>query len=286
MKKIEIIYEKPENLIPYVNNHKVHSDEQILRIASSIQEFGMDQPVVVDKNMVIIKGHGRREAALKLKLKTIPVIIADELDEYQVKAARIADNKSSSVEYDLDALKFDIGTLNLQGFNLASLGIQPLELDELMKELDQSNFENDFQEISDKVSQQQSEILPVVNVENENFYTDKIETPIYEPKGEKPVINDLIDLNKYKSLCQEIEQCNLSNEEKQFLMFAASRHIVFNYEKIANYYAHSGKTTQGLFENSALVIIDFNKAVENGFVKLSKEMNESYINNQDDDEQN
>ena len=286
MKKIEIIYEKPENLIPYVNNHKVHSDEQILRIASSIQEFGMDQPVVVDKNMVIIKGHGRREAALKLKLKTIPVIIADELDEYQVKAARIADNKSSSVEYDLDALKFDIGTLNLQGFNLASLGIQPLELDELMKELDQSNFENDFQEISDKVSQQQSEILPVVNVENENFYTDKIETPIYEPKGEKPFINDLIDLNKYKSLCQEIEQSNLSSEEKQLLMFAASRHIVFNYEKIANYYAHSGKTTQGLFENSALVIIDFNKAVENGFVKLSKEMNESYINNQDDDEQN
>ena len=286
MKKIEIIYEKPENLIPYVNNHKVHSDEQILRIASSIQEFGMDQPVVVDKNMVIIKGHGRREAALKLKLKTIPVIIADELDEYQVKAARIADNKSSSVEYDLDALKFDIGTLNLQGFNLASLGIQPLELDELMKELDQSNFENDFQEISDKVSQQQSEILPVVGVENENFYTDKIETPIYEPKGEKPFINDLIDLNKYKSLCQEIEQSNLSGEEKQFLMFAASRHIVFNYEKIANYYAHSGKTTQGLFENSALVIIDFDKAVENGFVKLSKEMNESYISNQEDDEQN
>lgn len=282
MKKIQVVYEKPENLIPYANNHKFHSDEQLMRLCSSIQEFGFDQPVVVDKNMVIIKGHGRREAALKLKLKTIPIVIADDLDEYRVKAARIADNKTSSNEYNLDALKFDIGTLKLQEFNLASLGVQPLELDQLMKELDQTDFANDFKEINNKVSQQESEILPVV--ENENIYSDKIETPIYEPSGEKPNLNDLVDLNKYKSLCSEIKQSNLSNEEKEFLIFSASRHIVFHYEKIANYYAHSIKSLQELFENSALVIIDFNKAIENGFVKLSKEMNESYINNEADEQ--
>jgi len=286
MNKLNIQYIDPKNIIPYVNNHKIHSDEQILRLASSIQEYGFDQPIVVDKNMVIIKGHGRREAAIRLNLKSIPVIVNEVLDEYQVKAARIADNKTSSNEYNLDALKFDIGTLNMQEYNLASLGIQPFELDQLMKELDQSNFTNDFQEISDKVSQQQSEILPVIKIENENFYTDKIETPIYEPKGEKPIITELIDLNKYKSLCNEIEKSNLSKDEKEFLLLAASRHIVFNYEKIANFYAHSAKTSQELFENSALVIIDFNKAVENGFVKLSKEMNESYISNQEDDDQN
>lgn len=119
---------------------------------------------------------------------------------------------------------------------------------------------------------------------DENFYSDKIQTPIYEPTGEKPSINELINLDKYKSLCSEIEKSNLSNEEKEFLLFSASRHIVFNYEKIANYYAHSGKNTQELFENSALVIIDFNKAIENGFVKLSNEMNESYINNANEEE--
>jgi len=128
-----VTYEKPENLKPYQNNNKYHSDDQILRVASSIQEFGWTQPVVVDKNKVIIVGHARVLASLKLKLKTIPIIVADHLSENEVIAARIADNKSSSTEYNNDAIKFDLGILNRANYNINLTAIEPIELDFLMK---------------------------------------------------------------------------------------------------------------------------------------------------------
>ena len=284
MDEIKVIYDRPENLIPYVNNNKYHSDEQILRLAAAIQEFGFDQPIVVDKSNVIIKGHARREAALKLKLKKVPVIINDKLDEYQVKAARIADNKTSSNEYNLDAIKFDIGTLNLKEFNLALTGLQPFEIDSMLADISndpvfEKSIIGEFQNNEEKKA---NEIIPPPT-ESESTYTDKIKTPIYEPKGEKPNISELIDLSKYNSLRNEIELSSLSKEEKEFLMLAANRHIVFNYEKIANYYAHSEKKSQELFENSALVIIDYEKAIENGFVRLSQEINDSFLSNAEDD---
>ena len=70
---------------------------------------------------------------------------------------------------------------------------------------------------------------------------------------------------------------NIEKEEKEFLIKAAYRHTVFNYQSIADFYAHSNKEVQELMEDSALVIIDFNKAIENGYVKLSKEIEQSYL---------
>jgi hypothetical protein len=76
---------------------------------------------------------------------------------------------------------------------------------------------------------------------------------------------------------REIENSDLSREEKTFLMNGAQRHIVFNYEKIADYYAHSSKEMQHLMERSALVIIDFEKAVQYGYVKLCDEIRTQYL---------
>jgi len=78
----------------------------------------------------------------------------------------------------------------------------------------------------------------------------------------------------------ESESSQLPEDEKQFLRSAAERHKVFNYENIAEYYAHSSKDCQELMEDSALVIIDFNKAIENGFVKMSREISEVYASEQ------
>lgn len=116
---------------------------------------------------------------------------------------------------------------------------------------------------------------------DEDIYSKKIKAPVYEITGEKPSLSELFSLDKYNSLLKEIESSNLSRDEKNFLFFSASRHIVFNYKNIAEFYAHANKEMQTLMENSALVIIDFDKAIENGFVKLSKEMNELYLNNGD-----
>lgn len=108
-------------------------------------------------------------------------------------------------------------------------------------------------------------------------YSSKIEAPIYEPKNEKPHILELCDKSKTHRIINEIEQSSLSNDEKFFLIDAARRHNVFNYEKIADYYAHSSKEMQTLMERSGLVIIDFDKAIEYGYVKLCEEIKKQYL---------
>jgi hypothetical protein len=112
---------------------------------------------------------------------------------------------------------------------------------------------------------------------DETKYTSKIEAPIYEPKNAKPHLLELCDKSKTQRLLREIDASNLPIEEKMFLIDAARRHNVFNYEKIADYYAHSSKEMQKLMEDSALVIIDFDKAIELGYVKLCENIKQQYL---------
>ena len=118
--------------------------------------------------------------------------------------------------------------------------------------------------------------------QDEAQYTTKIKAPIYEPTGKKPHILELVDTTKTKQLIREIEQSNLPQDEKEFLIEAARRHSVFNYEKIAEYYAHSSREVQELMEKSALVIIDFGKAIELGYVRLCEEIKNQYIGVEDE----
>ena len=113
--------------------------------------------------------------------------------------------------------------------------------------------------------------------EKDKKYSSKIEAPIYEPKNKKPHILELCNKSKTQILINEIEGSDLPVDEKKFLIDAAGRHNVFNYEKIADYYAHSNKEMQHLMERSALVIIDFEKAIEYGYVKLCDEIRTQYL---------
>jgi hypothetical protein len=117
----------------------------------------------------------------------------------------------------------------------------------------------------------------------ENKYTSKIKAPVYTPHNKKPHILELCDTTKMYRLIQRIKDANITEEEKKFLKFAAQRHNVFNYAKIADYYAHSSKEMQQLMEHSALVIIDFEKAIQYGYVKLSEEMTQQYIRENEQD---
>jgi hypothetical protein len=108
-------------------------------------------------------------------------------------------------------------------------------------------------------------------------YSSKIESPIYEPKNKKPHLIELCDKSKTHRLIREIDMSNLSIDEKSFLIDAARRHNVFNYEKIADYYAHSSSEMQDLMEKSGLVIIDFEKAIQCGYVKLCDEIRKQYL---------
>ena len=111
-------------------------------------------------------------------------------------------------------------------------------------------------------------------------YTTKVETPIYEPKNKCPHILELVDSEKTKRLIREIEDATIDDWEKKFLIEAAHRHSIFNYAKIADYYAHASKKMQELMEKSALVIIDYDKSIEYGFTKLQEEIKKEWVKNQ------
>ena len=107
-------------------------------------------------------------------------------------------------------------------------------------------------------------------------YSRKVETPIYEPKSRKPHILELVDTRKSSRMIRKIQASNIDEYEKKFLIEAAHRHSIFNYQAIADYYSHSSKEMQELMEESALVIIDFSKAIEHGFVQLNEKMKRLY----------
>jgi hypothetical protein len=112
--------------------------------------------------------------------------------------------------------------------------------------------------------------------ESKNNYSKKIQTPIYEPKNEKPDYLLLFQQEKTNELIADIQASNIPQQEKDFLTIAAYRHTVFNYERIADFYAHSSPEVQRLMEDSALVIIDFERAIELGYVQLSQEISNLY----------
>lgn len=134
---MQIMYEDPLNLIPYENNPRVNG-YAVKKVMESIKEFGFKNPILVDKDKVIVAGHTRREASILLGLEKVPYIIADDLTPDQIKAYRIADNKLSELStWDEEMLKVELGELQDVEFNLETLGFTEIDLTTLFKEPDE-----------------------------------------------------------------------------------------------------------------------------------------------------
>lgn len=258
--QLKIVYKKTEDLIPYARNSRTHDETQIAQIAASIKEFGWTNPILLDGENGIIAGHGRVMAAQKLGETKVPTIELAHLNEHQKRAYIIADNKLAlNAGWDEQMLALEINDLKEAGYQLEILGFDQTELKDIFKVQD--------------------------DIDQESIYSQNIDAPTYTPTDEKPNITDLFNDEKAMDLIATIKESKLNEKEKQFLMTAASRHIVFDYAKIANFYAHSSKECQELMEKSALVIIDYNKAIENGFVKLTKDINNMFANNENEDDE-
>ncbi len=124
MEKLNIEYIDTEKLIPYINNPRVN-DNAVDVVAASIKEFGFKNPILIDKENVIIAGHTRLKAAKKLGLKKVPVIRVEDLTENQIKAFRIADNKTAEfAEWDFELLEIELKGLDdeFTGFDIDELG--------------------------------------------------------------------------------------------------------------------------------------------------------------------
>ena len=236
---MNIIEMNVEELIPYENNPR-KNDDAVEKVALSISAFGFKVPIVIDSNNVIVTGHTRLKAAKKLGITKVPCIKADDLTDEQIKAFRLADNKVAEFsQWDEEKLM--------------------KELDEL-GEIDMSLYGFDFPDDEEGEEEQ------------DDTYTDKTNIPQYDITGDVPELSELVDEQKTKELLEEIENSDLAYDETQFLIKAAQRHLVFNYKKVAEYYAAASEEMQELMEKSALVIIDYNDAIMNGYTKLSEKI--------------
>ena len=241
---MNVVEKKIDELIPYDKNPR-NNKEAVKYVKESIEQFGFKVPIIIDKNNVIVAGHTRLLAAKEKGMETVPCIIADDLTDEQVKAFRLADNKVSEfAQWDLDLLGE--------------------ELDDIIN-IDMSDFGFDLDLNLDEDDDEGSYLT-------DEKYTTKVDIPQYQITGEEPDLDELVDTTKSEELIRKIKSANITEEQKAFLIKASKRHDVFNYAKIAEYYAHQDAEMQELMEQSALVIIDFDDAIKNGYVQLKSEI--------------
>ncbi|MCD8018419.1 MAG: ParB N-terminal domain-containing protein [Clostridiales bacterium] len=236
MSDIKVVYRDVESIIPYENNPR-NNDEAVQAVVESIKEFGFKVPIILSGDGEIVAGHTRIKAAKKMGMKEVPCIIADDLSEEQTRAFRLADNKSGEIAtWDEEKLQQELeGILNI---DMKLFGFEDGE----------SDFADEF--VDDK-------------------YTMKTNIPQYEITGDCPEFSEMLDTGKEQELIEEIEKAEgITDEEREFLIKAAGRHNVFNYRNIAEYYARATPEMQRLMEKSALVIIDVDNAIVNGYANL------------------
>jgi len=257
---------KLSELTPDANNYNKGTEFGGGLIAKSLRKLGAGRSILLDKNGKVIAGNKTLENAVNAGFGDEDLIVVQttgkqivavqrmdlDLDSKMGKEMALADNATAkaNIEWDTEALSADWSSDELNGWGVQAWG--------------------------EDVQEQEKE--------EDNNYSKKVEAPIYEPKNEKPDFVSLLNQERTQELISEIQGSNISEAEKDFLTIAAQRHTVFNYERIADFYAHSTPDVQRLMENSALVIIDFQKAIELGYVQLSEEISKLYDEEYPDEE--
>ena len=162
-----------EKITPYARNPRKNQD--IDKVASSIKEYGFQQPIVLDKENIIIVGHTRFLAAKKLGMKQVPCIIADKLSDQQVKAYRIADNRvAEESKWDNELLNLELIDLQKDNIDLENLGFEQEELNKIFNEKDplfvspeQSNININEEQIEDFIPSQVRMVQLFLNSDSE-----------------------------------------------------------------------------------------------------------------------
>lgn len=243
---------KIKDLIPDNKNYNNGNEFGNSLIEKSLRNLGTGRSILIDKNNRIIAGNKTVENAVAIGLEDMQIVESDgtkiiavkrtdiDLDSKKGRELALADNASAkaNIVWNHENLKEDWGDDELKGWG-----------------------------IEDEITNGDDE-----------FYTKNITAPTYAPSEEKPKFEQLVNREKAENFIKIIgENSQLTGEEKEFLTLAAFRHYVFDYAKIADFYAHSPKHVQEIMEKLALVIIDFKQAIENGYIKLTAEINEAFI---------
>lgn len=207
-----------------------------------LHRFLRERPLLVEADGMVKCGNKRFRALVENGVRFVPADYVRRLSEYSAEEVRefvLQDNLQRG-EWDVDKLLEQYGEDELRALGGG--------FDELIAEFAGKGEESSFE------------------------YSSKIEAPQYNITGENPDVEELYDTEKADELVKEVDAADIPKEVKRFLKAAAMRHVVFNFRNIAEYYAHADAKTQRLMEKSALVIIDFEDAIRNGFVIVSEKM--------------
>ena len=197
-KQISIVYKGVNEITPYEKNARI-TDMAVDAVANSIKEYGFKNPILIDKDNVIIAGHTRLKAAQKLGIKTVPCIYADDLTPQQIKAFRIADNKTGEIaDWDFDLLEQELQDLIGDGYDIENIGFNDAELNEIIN----------------KTVEDMNSYLNLRNGEGEN--EDDF------AGGENPEMLD-------------IDNVNSSMKQNEFVMKIGAIHIVMTEEEYAEF---------------------------------------------------
>lgn len=241
----------PDQLLANPKNWRLHPDHQKQALEGVLDEVGWVQQIIVNhNNQTVVDGHLRVSLALQRGETAIPVTYIDVTDE-----------EESLILASLDPLA-------------AMAGTDSDQLDALLREV-----ETDNEAINQMLAELQESASPV----DDNRYTREIEAPIYEPSGDCPALSSMFDRQRTEALEEAIEAAeDVTDEEKHFLRVAAQRHTVLHFGRIADYYSHASPAMQALMEESALVIIDYDRAIELGFVQLAESIAEQVKDEHDE----
>ena len=238
-------------LIPNPKNWRTHPVAQQDALRGVLAEIGYADALIAretPEGLMLVDGHLRAETTPDAN---VPVLVLD-IDEAEADLmlatldplAAMAGRDEERLTELLSTVSSDNDTVNALLQTLAN-GYEPLTI-------------ADPEPVTDEA------------------YVQTVDTPIYEPSGPPPEVAELSDRSTADELLREIRDAELPEEVERFLLDAAERHVAFNYQHIANYYAHAPADVQVLMERSALVIIDYDQAIENGFVRFKENINAAF----------
>lgn len=239
-----------DSLVGYEKNPRRFTEKGLKDLKKSLENLGDANIITINADNTVLGGHARLSVMKQLGYKEVDVKVPDrQLDEKTVQEVVIRLNANTAGEWD-DALL----SKYYEKEELIEWGLEVPDVDTGFKD------------------------------EEESKYTRKISLPVYEIRGENPKIEDMLDTSKADKFEKEIEKADIPDDIKQFLKKCCTRLYEFDYGKIAEYYAHQDKKVQGLMEKIALVLIDLNSAVENGYVELNQFIENCFLEDKENDD--
>ena len=240
--------EAPDQLLANPLNFRVHPKSQQDALKGVLEEVGYVQSVIVNRTTGnLIDGHLRVSLALREDQESIPVVYVELSPQEEALVLATFDPISGLAGTDQEKLNE-----LLEEVSTNSAGVEAL--------LAQLSAGND----------------------SGTIYTLATNVPHYQIVGEQPQPSELYDMTKANELRTKVESTVMPEDVRQYLLQAAYRHVVFDYRKAAEYYPHASPEIQRLMEDSALIIIDFNSAIRNGYVKFTEAVAELEASDQNE----